>query len=117
MNRNRNGHFRTPAENLLIRPEDCRVNIHQRAKVWRKFLGRNSMWPARYEANVRFQHPKTHKETLQTMSFLLPSEVLEMIVRLGDLNKIADQKAFEKKMLDKSRSLLPKGKRSDSISK
>ena len=65
------------------------------ARDLRRRLLKNSMWPALYEAPIRCWDTKTNQEHLQNMWFLLPHEVLAVMHRIGDAEKLYDCAGYD----------------------
>ena len=61
-----------------------------------KFLKR-SQWPKSYWQQIRAYDLKTQQETWQWCAFLLPSEYVEMLVRLGLTDVVLEQGGFDVK--------------------
>lgn len=61
----------------------CRTGDNAARNLRRRFV-KFSHWPQLYTAEIRTISPKTGAERLQEISFLLPHELIDALVRHGD---------------------------------
>ena len=52
-------------------------------------------WPSCYQARVRTWNPRTKKEQLEYVNFLLPHEMFHVLVRVSDREKIFDTSGLD----------------------
>ena len=69
-------------------------NTHR--DLMRKLL-KGSLWPKPYEAPIRCFDPKTQKDTIQWLPFMLPSELLAQLVKHGDISMLLCQDGMDGK--------------------
>ncbi|CAE7817440.1 unnamed protein product [Symbiodinium sp. CCMP2592] len=68
----------------------------QGSNTARNLLRRNlrrTPWPPPYECQVRGKNPRTGKEDLYTLAFMLPHEVLHVLLESNDVSEIRNQQA------------------------
>ena len=60
------------------------------ARNYRKWVGRNSQWPHPYFANIRLNDPKTNQANKFWVALMLPHELMDLIIDLGQMEAITD---------------------------
>jgi hypothetical protein len=62
---------------------------------FRRKLLRKSLWPDKYYAQIRVRDPRTDTEVASCCSFLLPHEVVDMLMQLGNENLILSRDCMD----------------------
>lgn len=74
------------------------------ARNLRRKLMKHNMWPDSYKASCTVWNKKLQQEESTTISFLLPHELLALIARVSDNDKIYDSAGLDPRSLDHLRA-------------
>jgi hypothetical protein len=75
------------------------LNSHTARNLKRGFLKR-SLWPQQYKARIRVLHKITKQEDYQECAFLLPHEILQALLQVGDHSTLASRTGMDPKTLE-----------------